>query len=187
MNSIQSKNAVYPKLLDFYTKNKTLLGVMFFTVFTIASAQVAVMAQPVPFTLQTFAVILSGAMLGSRNGFLSQLSYLLLGVLGLPVFAGFTGGIHVVFGFTGGYLLAFPIASYLVGLATEKTNNIFLITLSMFGGIFVILLSGTSYLSLFFNGDIYKALFSGALIFGIWDILKVGAAISLYKVFKNRK
>jgi biotin transport system substrate-specific component len=70
---------------------------------------------PVPFTLQVFAVLASGAVLGARRGFLSQLVYLLLGAAGVPVFARFHGGAQVLGGPTAGYLWGFPIAAFVTG------------------------------------------------------------------------
>lgn len=71
----------------------------------------------VPFTLQVFAVVLAGATLGGRRGFLSQLLYLLLGAAGLPVFAQLRGGASVLVGPTAGYLWAFPVAAAVAGAA----------------------------------------------------------------------
>jgi biotin transport system substrate-specific component len=75
---------------------------------------------PVPITGQTLAVLLVGALLGSRRGSLSLLLYLLEGLAGLPVFAGGTGGSLVLLGPRGGYLLGFVAAAYLTGLLAEK-------------------------------------------------------------------
>ncbi|WP_117236998.1 biotin transporter BioY [Thermus sediminis] len=75
---------------------------------------------PVPITGQTLGVLLVGAALGSRLGFLALLAYLLEGAMGLPVFAGGTGGLAKVLGPTGGFLLAFPLAAGLVGLLVER-------------------------------------------------------------------
>ena len=67
----------------------------------------------VPFTLQTLAVFLTMQLLGGRNGFFAVLTYLLLGGIGVPVFAGFTGGPAVLFGTTGGYLIGFLLMALL--------------------------------------------------------------------------
>ena len=75
---------------------------------------------PVPITGQTLAILLVGAALGSRLGFLSLLAYLAEGAMGLPVFAGGTGGLAKILGPTGGFLLAFPLAAGLVGLLVER-------------------------------------------------------------------
>jgi len=89
---------------------------------TSLAAQVAIPVpwSPVPITGQTFAVTLSGAVLGMRRGFLAQLLYLAEGALGLPVFAGGAAGVAVLAGPTAGYLFAFPIASALTGALAER-------------------------------------------------------------------
>lgn len=69
----------------------------------------------VPITLQTFAVMLTGIVLGARLGFLAVLLYLVAGLAGLPIFSGFTGGLGVLAGPSAGYLLAFPLAAALAG------------------------------------------------------------------------
>jgi len=163
-----------------------LFWIITFSVFTFLSAQVVVPVQPVPFTLQTMFVLLSGAFLGSRNGAASQVLYLVAGSIGLPVFAGLGFGFMSLFGPTGGYLLSFPFAAFLVGYAIEKRNKLSTIIISFVAGAMLILLAGASYLSLFFNGDFSKALFSGAIIFSVWDLLKVVAVVSIYKGFAKK-
>lgn len=69
----------------------------------------------VPFTLQMFGIFLAGAVLGARRGFLAVVLYLLVGTVGIPVFAGGAAGPATWVGVTGGYLLAFPFAAALVG------------------------------------------------------------------------
>ena len=93
-----------------------------------ASALVALAARiavpvpwsPVPLTGQTFAVLLSGAVLGARRAFIAQTLYLAEGALGLPVFAGGAFGFAIFLGPTGGYLLAFPFAAALTGALAER-------------------------------------------------------------------
>lgn len=75
---------------------------------------------PVPVTGQTFAVLLSGAALGSRRGSAAMGLYLLLGLVGLPVYADGASGWEVVWGATGGYLVGFIVAAYVVGLLAER-------------------------------------------------------------------
>ncbi len=72
---------------------------------------------PVPFTLQVPMVVLAGLLLGVRYGALSQAVYLLVGAVGVPVFAQFSGGIGVLAGPTGGYLVSYPFAAAVAGLA----------------------------------------------------------------------
>ena len=84
------------------------------------SAQIVIPLQPVPITGQTFGVLLVGALLGSRRGALTALTYLAQGAMGLPVFAGGTGGLARLTGPTGGYLIGFVIAAFVVGRLSEK-------------------------------------------------------------------
>ena len=75
---------------------------------------------PVPVSGQTLGVLLAGAALGGSRGFRSMLLYLAAGVAGLPVFAGGGAGVGWLLGPTGGYLLAFPLAAWLVGYTVER-------------------------------------------------------------------
>lgn len=102
------------------TRDLCLISI--FTALTVVMAQISI-PMPiggVPMTMQTFSIALTGMMLGSRKGFLSILIYVLLGTLGIPVFANFTGGIGIVFGATGGFILSFPLMTWLIGLGAEK-------------------------------------------------------------------
>src|SRR4051812_47816568 len=74
----------------------------------------------VPITLQTLGVMLAGAILGARNGTLAVTVYVVLGLAGLPVFSGGTGGIGVLFGPSGGFLLGFILGAFVVGWFTER-------------------------------------------------------------------
>ena len=74
----------------------------------------------VPITLQTFAVLLAGAVLGARRGFFAVLLYVAAGAAGLPVFSGGAAGLAVLAGPTGGYLVGFPLAAALCGFLVER-------------------------------------------------------------------
>jgi biotin transport system substrate-specific component len=91
-------------------------------VFTALLAQVAipVPGSPVPITGQTLAVVLTAASLGPIRGLAVNLAYLLVGLVGVPVFADASGGVHVVVGATGGYIVGFIPAAYLIGLAARR-------------------------------------------------------------------
>ena len=73
------------------------------------------LAGEVPISLATFAVLLSGILLGGRLGALSQLIYVLLGSVGVPVFAGWTGGIGITLGMTGGYIIGYIPMAFIAG------------------------------------------------------------------------
>ena len=74
----------------------------------------------VPFTLQTFAVCLTAGLLGMKRGTLTIVVYLLLGAIGLPVFAGFQGGLGSLLGTTGGYLIGFLFTALIVGFISDR-------------------------------------------------------------------
>jgi biotin transport system substrate-specific component len=87
-----------------------------------ANAFVYLPFTPVPITMQVLTVLISAIALGSRLAFLSQLQYVLAGLLGAPVFAGFKSGLSVVLGPTGGYIMGFLAAAFIAGYIYE--NNI---------------------------------------------------------------
>ena len=89
----------------------------------------------VPLTLQTFAIPLAGVVLGAKNGMIAALVYVLLGMVGVPVFANFTGGIGIVFGRTGGFILAFPFMAFAAGIGAKKDNILWLISWLVVGAI----------------------------------------------------
>ncbi len=182
------ENAKSNTLIEILSKvrNSQIFWIVTFSFLTFLGAQVTVPTQPVPFTLQTMIVLLSGAFLGARNGALAQITYLLAGSLGLPIFAEFGFGFAKLFGPTGGYLLAFPIAAFITGLIIENKRSTLRIAAAMIFGSLVILLSGSLFLSLFMNGDFKNALFSGAIIFSVWDVIKISASISIYKAFSKK-
>lgn len=94
--------------------------VVFGALLTALGAQASVPWQPVPFTLQTLAVTLAGLAMGARLGAATQITYLGLGAIGLPVFANFSGGAIHLTGPTAGYLLSFPLAAALLGYAADR-------------------------------------------------------------------
>ncbi len=88
-------------------------------VLTAISAQIQFKLGPVPYTMQNFAIVLSGLLLGKFGAF-AQLIYLGMIAVGIPAGAGFKGGIGVLFGYTAGYLWMFPVSAFIIGLIREK-------------------------------------------------------------------
>ena len=83
----------------------------------------ALLPTMVPFTLQTFAVCLVTALLGLRLGLWTVAGYILLGLVGVPVFSGFRGGLGVLLGTTGGYIVGFLFTALIVGLAVDRLGR----------------------------------------------------------------
>ena len=77
----------------------------------------------VPLTLQTFAIMLAGIVLGVKNGTIAAVIYITLGAFGAPVFSSFSGGLGIVFGRTGGFILSFPLLALVSGIAATKENK----------------------------------------------------------------
>lgn len=116
-----------------------------------AQAEIRLPWTPVPITGQTFAVLLSGVVLGARRAFLAQTLYLLEGACGLPFFAGGAGGALVMAGPTGGYLVAFPFAALVTGVLAERAWDRRPVTMfaAMLLGSTVIFAAGLAQLSRF--------------------------------------
>ena len=100
----------------------------------------------IPFTMQTFAICLVTALFGLKRGMWTVLCYILLGAVGAPVFAGFTGGFGVLLGTTGGYIVGFLFTALIVGLAVEKLGrSLPVLIVSMVIGILVCYAFGTAW------------------------------------------
>ena len=169
-------------LLNFITtlRASQVFWVLSFSILTAIGAQVAIPVNPVPFTLQTMIVLLAGALLGPRNGAYSQLVYLAAGAIGLPVFAGGTLGVAILFGPTGGYLLAFPLGAFLTGYLVQEYKSYVGVVLSMFAGNILIILVGTLFLFTFYLRNFESAIIAGAAIFTIWMVIKMLAGATIY-------
>lgn len=144
-----------------------------------ALAQVQIPLLPVPVTGQTLGVLLVGALLGKRLGALSMMAYLLEGLMGMPVFAGASGGLAHLFGLTGGYLLGFVAAAALVGWLSEQgwDRTPWMTALAMLLGNLVIYTAGLSWLAVFMGAE--KAMMVGMLPFLAGDALKIALAALL--------
>jgi biotin transport system substrate-specific component len=151
--------------------------VIAFSLVTAACAQISIHLPflPVPITGQTFAVLLSGAVLGWRRAFLSQVAYLAEGVAGLPVFAdAASSALHLV-GPSGGYLLCFPLAAALVGYWVEQGagRSAWKLAAALVSGDVLILLAGSTWLHLLFRVPFAQAWRLGFFPFLIADVAKV--------------
>ena len=100
------------------TRNLVLAALL--TALTAVCSQIQIPLPMVPINLALFAVHLAGALLGAKWGALSMTAYALLGVVGAPVFAGFSSGPAVLFGKTGGYILGYILCALLVGLISRR-------------------------------------------------------------------
>jgi len=158
------------------------------SVVTALAAQIAIPLpwSPVPITGQTFAVLLSGAVLGARRAFLAQLLYLTEGVIGLPVFAGGAAGAAVLAGPTAGYLMGFPLAAAVTGVLAERgwDRRFFSMLVAMLLGSAAIFACGLIGLSRFIPAD--QLLVTGLLPFLPGDVVKSSFAALAFPAFWRR-
>lgn len=158
------------------------------SVVTALAAQVAIPipGSPVPITGQTFAVLLSGAVLGARRALVAQLLYLAEGAIGLPVFAGARAGLEVLIGPTGGYLLAFPLGAAITGFLAERgwDRRFFTMLLAMLLGSVAIFAGGLAWLSGFVPAS--RLLPTGLLPFIPGDLIKSSLAALAFPALWRR-
>jgi biotin transport system substrate-specific component len=165
-------------------KTKDLAYVALFAAITAVLGLVpAVQVGPVPITAQTLGVMLAGSILGARRGFLSQLLFLVLVAIGLPVLPGGGGGLAVFAGATAGYLISWPIAAFVIGLLTERLwarYNLAWGTLAnVVGGILVVYAIGVPVLAVVANLPWDDALWFGAAVFIPGDLIKAVLAAAI--------
>lgn len=153
---------------------------------------------PVPITAQTFGVLLTGAVLGSRRGFAAMMVYLAEGASGMPVFAGGGAGWVVLTGFLGGYLASYPLAAFAVGFLAERgwDRNFFRAAIAMVAGEVIIYAVGVPWLGHFIGmhnavtlgltpfvgGDIAKLILAAAVLPSAWAIVNRGGLMGTGKL-----
>ena len=106
---------------------ESVRDILYIAVFAAIIAVLAQVSIPlpagVPLTLQTLAVPLAGMILGKRRGTIATVIYVLLGAVGVPVFANLSGGLGIVLGMTGGFIISFPLMAYLAGYGMETASR----------------------------------------------------------------
>ncbi len=152
-----------------------------FALLTALAAQVRIQTPltPVPFTLQVMTALTAGALLGRHYGGASQLIYLGLGALGLPVFAGWRGGVGVIMGVTGGYIIGFALAAFAVGWMVDDTpwgRSGRGIVLAMLVGVAIIYLAAVANMVILLGWAPAEAVALGVLPFIGVDVAKALAA-----------
>jgi biotin transport system substrate-specific component len=160
-----------------------VIGITSFAMLTAIGAwvRVAFPGTPVPITLQTFFVLLGGAVLGAYGG-LAQAIYVTLGLVGVPVFAIGLG----LLGPTGGYLIGFVVAAVVVGVLVRSRKGFGWVVFSMTVGSIVIYLFGALQLGLFMPGGFKNVFALGVLPFVPGDIIKVLTASMVYYKLQAR-
>lgn len=156
----------------------TLIGL--FTAITVVCTWITIPLPftPVPINLATFSVMVAGAVLGPKYGSISQLIYTLIGVIGLPVFSGFSAGIGHLLGPTGGYIFGYILIALIVGKLSKKTypkivSGMILGTLACYavGSLWFMYITGSNLLTTFslcvlpfIPGDVIKVLLASVIV-----------------------
>lgn len=162
-------------------KTREISLVALFTALTAVGAFISIPLGPVPISLQSFFVILSGVLLGHKLGALSQILYIILGLVGLPIFAGFSGGLQSILKPSFGFIIGFVFASYVAGKISHswKGRSFLKIWISFIIASLVIYLFGLPYMYYILNivmgsnlslSYLFKV---GFLLFLPGDILKI--------------
>lgn len=182
MNASIAKNETLLEValapLDFVRQVGLVIG---FSLLTALSAQVVIPIGPIPITGQTFAVLLTGMLLGSRLGAITMIAYLVEGASGLPFFSGGHGGLLHLMGPSGGYLIAFPAAAFITGAFAEHgwDRKFLTAAAAMAIGSLVIMLSGWMWFSLVMRTSPAITLLATVLKFVPGDIIKIALAAAV--------
>ncbi len=189
--AIKSDKKIPEKSVETKTAEKTsnLKPLVFAALFAALTAAVSPLKiplgfTPVPITLQTLVVLMSGAMLGPYYGALAMILYVVVGVLGLPVFAGGGSGIGAVLGPTGGYLMSYFIAAFAIGkiLQLRKQPKYLDYVFAMVIGTIIIYLLGAGWALVVVPGLTLLAVLTGwVLPFIIGDTIKLLIAAYIAK------
>ena len=164
------------------TRNMTLTAVM--AALICIAGPLVIPAGPIPLSLATFAVYLAGAILGKKQGTAAAALYLVIGIIGVPVFSGFSGGFQKLAGVTGGYLAGYLPCAFLSGLGAEKAEQAGkkrFLPMMMVLGTLVLYTVGTAWFMIQTGNGLGAALGLCVLPFLPGDAAKI-AAVSLLTV-----
>lgn len=149
-------------------KTRDLTMIAMFASLTAVGAFIKIPLPIVPFTLQYFFCALGAMILGSKKGALSQSLYVLMGLIGIPIFTQ-GGGIQYIFNLTFGYLIGFILGAFVIGKITENTKKItnIKILIACILGLIIIYLLGVIHMYIIYN-------FYLGQVVGIWKIINIG-------------
>lgn len=172
--------------MNLKTQNIVICGLFAAITAVLAQISIPLPFTTVPLTMQIFAVALAGLLLGSKRGFVAILIYVLLGAIGLPVFAQMSGGLGVLLGPTGGFLLGCPFMAFVIGYVSERTSSKLYILLSMVLGLGVVYITGTIMYSVVTNSTIKDSIMYCVVPFVVVDLIKLFLATSVGVLVSKR-
>ena len=174
-------------------KTKEMIHIALMAALISVSAPLSIPIGNVPISLATLTIMLSGALFGRKIGALSTILYILLGIIGIPVFAGYSSGIGVILGMTGGYVVGYIPLAYLSGLFAELGKNktgikqLFIQFTGMILGTLVLYIIGTIYFEYIMQLPLWSALMACVIPFLPGDLVKMILVVILSKRLKQLK
>jgi len=167
--------------MNFKFSIREMCIVAIFTALTAVMAQISIPLpfSPVPITFQLFAIFLCSIILDSKLATTSQIIYVLLGAIGIPVFANFSGGLHSIVGPTGGFIIGFPIMTFVASKVSENTKSLFVLILGLLASLMVCYSIGVIQLSFVTKLSISKSIMVAVIPFIPLDVLKIFLAYVL--------
>lgn len=169
------------------TKDMIIIALMTSIICMVAPFVVLLPFTPVPFTLSNLIIYILCCVLGSKKGTISVILYLLLGMIGLPVFSGFSAGLPFIVGPTGGYLIGFIFCAVFTGIFVEKfEGKLYMYSIGMITGTIVCYTFGTIWLAYQLKLGFVEAIFMGVIPYLIGDGLKISVATILGYTLRSR-
>lgn len=162
--------------LNLSIKEITLVGMCAALMAIFSQLSIPLPFTSVPVTLQIFGLVVLAIIVGAKIATLSIIIFVLLGSIGLPVFANFSGGFGVIVGPTGGYIIGFIIMAFLIGYASSK-KNITLLFIASYIAVTIDLILGTLYLKIVTGMTMQGALIAGLYPFILKDIITISLAV----------
>ncbi len=168
------------------TKQMALVGLMAALICVVGPFSIPIPISPVPITLVNMVIFFAVIILGWKLGTLATLIYLLLGMIGVPVFSNFGSGLAKVIGPTGGYMVGYIFMGIICGIVAEKTSNRILMFLGFAVGMVVIYAFGTAWLAYQAGLTFTQALWMGVIPYIPGDIVKMVVAILVAPPIRDR-
>ena len=176
-----------------HSRLRSMVFVALMAAFLCIFSPISIPLYPVPITLQTFAVFVASALLGWKKGVIAVFIYLLVGLIGLPVFSGWTGGFSSFATPSSGYIIGFLFTALLTGFLIDRfSRRIWIYPLAMIAGLLVCYLFGTVWFLVYMNVwmatpyTLWQALLVCVIPFLVGDVLKIiAAAVLCYPLRKQ--
>lgn len=184
---MDTKADIRPQTSSSKTKSMVIIALMAAVTCILGPLSLAIPISPVPISLTNLAVYFTVYVLDRKRGTISYLLYLLIGLVGVPVFSAFTGGPGKLFGPTGGYLIGFIFMAYICGFFVDKwPSKLYMHFIGMVLGTAVCYLFGTVWLAYQAGMGFYAALGAGVIPFIPGDLVKIVIALIAGPVIRKQ-